>query len=272
MPTITTDQLRQLLEANPEQADGLRAIADLVNGELTKADTKVASHLKTIGELRTGRISRAVVDGFAETGAVPDEHMDDELIKKLAKMRADRDAAVSLAESRKDYDDLKKQLEDTGRASAGLQAQLDEATGHLTAYRDKEDRAWRTESILATAAEHKIPLRTGLAKFVERTLYPFWTRGQNGSPLLVRDGKPLIDSEGKEVTPKALLEDLKIGKIIGTENVNHDLFDQITEGPSTRLGDGSPPAAIEGSPDLNAAIQSGDPDAINKAAWPDQRT
>lgn len=270
MSRIDADQLRKLHEADPESS--FSTMADLFNGKLDEAEQRIKEHAGTAKKLRASRVSRAILDQLADSGSVPDDHADDESVKKLVKLRKERDDALALAESRKDYDDLRKQLEDAGRASAGLQAQLDEATGHLTAYRAKEDQTWRADSILATATEHKIPLRSGLVRFAEQTLRPYWARGSNGSPSLTRDGKPLIDAEGKEVTPKMLLEDLKVGKYVGVDSIMPDLFDQITEGPSTRLGDGSPPAAIEGSPDLNAAIQSGDPDAINKAAWPDQRT
>lgn len=264
--TITAGQLRELHEA--DAATAFDKMAELFNGELAKRDEEVAKRNKTIGELRAGRVSRAILDQLAETGQVPDEHLDDETVKKLSKTRRELDEARTLAESRADYDDLKKALEEATTGSGTLQADLAEAKEALGKYQAKEDQAWRQDAILSVAKEHKIPLRPGLVRFAEQTLRDFVHRGDDGSLSISRDGKPVLDAKGKEVDAKTLLEDLRHGKIVGSENVASDLFDQITDGPSPEHADGNgnpPPSARTAA--MDAALQTGSLKSIHAAAY-----
>lgn len=262
---ITAAQLRELHEANPETA--FDAMSKLFNDKLAESTAEIEKRNKTIGELRAGRVSRAILDQLTTTGEVPAEHEDDESVKKLLAVRRELDEAKKTLEARGDYDEVKTKLDESAQAMADLQANFDEAQKHLDGYRAKEDQSWRQDSILAVAKEHKIPLRPGLVRFAEQTLRPYWQRDKTGALSLSRDGKPLVDEAGKEISAKALLEDLRHGKILGSENTVPDLFDQITNGPPVEGGGDNGDNPVPGRPEVDAALQSGSLAQIHAAAY-----
>lgn len=263
---ITAAQLRQLHEADPDSF--FDEAAKLHGVEVAKLREEIEKRNETMRDLRRDRVSRDILRQISETGKVPEEHQDDENVKVLLKTRRDLEEARATLESRADYDDVKKALEEATTGSGALQAELAETKEALGKYQAKEDQTWRQDAILGVAKEHKIPLRPGLVRFAEQTLRSFLHRGDDGSLSISRDGKPVLDAKGKEVDAKSLLEDLRHGKIVGSENVIPDLFDRITDGPSPEHadGNGNPPSSARTAA-MDAALQTGSLKSIHEAAY-----
>jgi len=266
--TITAEQLRRLWESDNE--NGFAEMAKLANGQVDSAKDETARHATTITDLRRKRVSRQVLAEVLESGKVPEDHQDDESLKKLRKVQSDLTEALKVSEGRSDYDKLKTQLVDSGKSVETLTTDLGKANERISGYERKDLRKWHERQVDQAIEEHSFPVPKDMRPVVTDRLSPFMRQVEGKKLQLVSsngDGDSPLTLDGAAVDMKGLLEDLRTaGKIVGMDQRLPSAFVKVTEGPTHESSSiTNQPRSADLGEDLSAAIASKDLDAVNAA-------